>query len=77
MTNIVVYQWATCVWWWNVPRWEHINQDTKKAIQRLLFIDVEDDMLRKLEYLANTSKSKLASVLLDSLDDNPYTYYMN
>lgn len=76
--EIVIYQTEQSIWRANKPKRNNMVQETKENILRLLFMQIDqEDVYRLEEIMLVKWQNELAQVLYDALEDNPNTRIMN
>lgn len=77
MSKLVVYQTKDSIWRGNKPRREKLDERTKSAVFRVLFMEVEQSMLDNLEEVHMVKgEEQLALMLYDILESNVHTMYL-
>lgn len=77
MPKLVIYQTQETIWRGNKPRWENLDEHTKSAVFRVLFMEVEKQMMDNLEEVHMVKgDEQLALMLWDILENNVHTMYL-
>lgn len=77
MPKLVIYQTQDSIWWGNKPHRDKLNEHTKSAVFRVLFMEVEKQMMDNLEEVHMVKgDEQLALMLWDILEANVHTMYL-
>lgn len=77
MSKLVIYQTLDSIWRGNKPRREKLDEHTKSAVFRVLFMEVGKEMFDNLEEVRLVKgDEQLALMLYDILDKNVHTMYL-